>query len=509
MFRARKTLEPMIPQTALEFSDMITTTNFGKYYKFCVSVGNELGVVFFAEPMKDFYHKLPTYNTMGHSLLYPFSFISCGLFSFQWEGTLTCDTLLIDRENQLLYQAILESISQNIPHFRPLASMSDWEDASRNSFRETYPQVKIYGCWFHFTQLIWAKTQKLGLVEGYRNKQEIEKYIKQLMSIPFLPAALIIPTFNFIQVPENSEGIKLEKLKKHFKRSYTLTGGILLSIEDFPVLQFSLIINDLNNLKSTDQLLTYINNTYLFYSSDLTKDMNENPVAFSGPLQPSEIGPDLTPPLLSTFLELDTNKRIITLSFTEPVDIYNVNFSKIQLQEKIAVFKEYNIKRHYSTRHADTFDTLTGQVRIDRVNLLKDSINSQQSFFKAVKLSSETATKISFLITEAIAKSGKPLSEGEFVKDCLDIFASVACPDKKSIVESISLSHQTVARRVDDLSSNIEISLIKRLNACKFYSLALDESTDVSDTAQLAIFVRGVTENFEIIEELLGKISSM
>ena len=98
--------------------------------------------------------------------------------------------------------------------------MSDWEDASRNAFRETYPQVKIYGCWFHFTQRIWAKTQKLGLVEGYRHKREIEKFIKQLMSIPFLPAALIIPTFNYLQVPENSERIKLEKLKKYFKRRW-------------------------------------------------------------------------------------------------------------------------------------------------------------------------------------------------------------------------------------------------------------------------------------------------
>ena len=42
------------------------------------------------------------------------------------------------------------------------------------------------------------------------------------MSIPFLPAPLIIPTFNHIQVPEleNSEGIKLEKLKKYFKRRW-------------------------------------------------------------------------------------------------------------------------------------------------------------------------------------------------------------------------------------------------------------------------------------------------
>ena len=66
------------------------------------------------------------------------------------------------------------------------------------------------------------KSKKLGLVEGYRNKREIEKYIKQLMFIPVLPAPLIIPTLNFNQVPEleNSEGIKLEKLKKYFKRRW-------------------------------------------------------------------------------------------------------------------------------------------------------------------------------------------------------------------------------------------------------------------------------------------------
>lgn len=37
-----------------------------------------------------------------------------------------------------------------------------------------------------------------------------------------------------------------------------------------------------------------------------------------------------------------------------------------------------------------------------------------------------------------------------------------------------------------------------------FYSIALDESTDMSHTAQLAVFIRGVSEDFEITEELLG-----
>ena len=148
-------------------------------------------------------------------------------------------------------------------------------------------------------------------------------------------------------------------------------------------------------------------------------------------------------------------------------------------------FQEYNIKRDYSTKHESKFDMLNSQLRIDRANSLNENIIDGQYLFKGARQSPEAATKVSFLITEAIAKRGKPLSTGEFVKDCLDIFTSVVCPDKKSIVDKTSLSSQTVARRVDDLANNIQNILINRLGACQLYCLAIDESTDVCDTAQL------------------------
>ena len=105
--------------------------------------------------------------------------------------------------------------------------------------------------------------------------------------------------------------------------------------------------------------------------------------------------------------------------------------------------------------------------------------------------SSDSATKISFLIPRAIAKSGRPFSEGELIKGCLQIFCAEACPEKSGFAGGTSLSHQTVARRVEDMSRNIEHTLKEHLKQCEVYGLALDESADNSDTAQWAIFVRG------------------
>ena len=39
------------------------------------------------------------------------------------------------------------------------------------------------------------------------------------------------------------------------------------------------------------------------------------------------------------------------------------------------------------------------------------------------------------------------------------------------------------------------------------YSLSFDESTDISDTTQLAIFILGVNEYFQVTQELLNFLS--
>ena len=146
--------------------------------------------------------------------------------------------LMTGKEGQL-YTAVLDNISSLIPQFQPKLCMSDWEPAPRNSMKEVYPNVKIYGCWFHFTQCIWTKTQKLGLVKSFREHQQLATYIRHLMAIPFLPACHILSTFTFLESPTTlpaAEEIKLEKLKKYFRKRWI--GHICpeeLSIFDAPV----------------------------------------------------------------------------------------------------------------------------------------------------------------------------------------------------------------------------------------------------------------------------------
>jgi len=91
-----------------------------------------------------------------------------------------------------------------------------------------------------------------------------------------------------------------------------------------------------------------------------------------------------------------------------------------------------------------------------------------------------------------IAKVRKPFTESEFVKKCVLQAAHIVCPEKKVQFNNISLSANTVAERISGLSSDIYDQM--------------RQQTSQTDTSQLAIYVRGVDDNFELMEELLTVI---
>lgn len=172
-------------------------------------------------------------------------------------------------------------------------------------------------------------------------------------------------------------------------------------------------------------------------------------------------------------------------------------------QETVAVFKEYNISRHFATKHANYASKLSTKEREAAAEKLAANLKAQQSFFHRQTAIQESSTKASFMLSFKIAKASKPLSEGEFLKECMVETAGILCPETKDKFEKISLSRRTVTRRVELIDEDITSILNKKAKSFTFYSVALDESNDVKDTAQLLIFIRGINETFEITEEFL------
>jgi hypothetical protein len=166
------------------------------------------------------------------------------------------------------------------------------------------------------------------------------------------------------------------------------------------------------------------------------------------------------------------------------------------------VIKGFNVKRHYSEQHSE-YDNFTGELRKPKILALKKDLSAQQHFFKSSMEQAPNIVKASFLVSNLIAKKLKPYSDGEFVKECMISVINAICPEKGKLIGNVSLSRQTITRRISDIASrNVEI-LRQKIKQFEFFSLCLDESTDICDSAQLAIFIRGIDSNFCILEELL------
>lgn len=71
----------------------------------------------------------------------------------------------------------------------------------------------------------------------------------------------------------------------------------------------------------------------------------------------------------------------------------------------VAVIKEYNIRRHYETKHEDKYKDLNIQQKLQKVEELKKSLVSQQTMFTKAKSQSEAVMKASYIVAEEITKS--------------------------------------------------------------------------------------------------------
>lgn len=132
--------------------------------------------------------------------------------------------------------------------------------------------------------------------------------------------------------------------------------------------------------------------------------------------------------------------------------------------EQIAVFKDYNLNRHYETKHAEKYKNLTEAERARVSEDLLAKLQRQQGIFTKLHSSRDAAVRTSFVISHKIARNSKPFSDGEFVKECLVDSVALICPEKKEAFANVPLSRRTVTRRVEDIAGNLEIQLQNKVD---------------------------------------------
>ncbi|GFT86883.1 zinc finger MYM-type protein 6 [Trichonephila clavipes] len=116
---------------------------------------------------------------------------------------------------------------------------------------------------------------------------------------------------------------------------------------------------------------------------------------------------------------------------------------------------------------------------------------------------SEKAQVASYEIAELIAVNLKPhnLAEEIILPACRKIVKTMIGGSADIDIYKISLSNDTIHRRIKDMSENIEQNTAKTLANSNF-ALQVDETIDITGNAQLIAFIRFIHEN-DIINQFL------
>jgi hypothetical protein len=168
------------------------------------------------------------------------------------------------------------------------------------------------------------------------------------------------------------------------------------------------------------------------------------------------------------------------------------------------------LMRHFETKHEDLKHKPLEyfQRKLSDLSASKGQIMS----FSGINMK---VVEVSYKVSLRIAKAGKPHTIGEslLLPSVKDMASSVLGEKESKQPESIPLSKGTISRRISDMASNVKEQLIEKVKASKYYSIQLDESTDVNNMAYLLTFIRSedeesVKEELLFCELLLGRTTS-
>ena len=187
------------------------------------------------------------------------------------------------------------------------------------------------------------------------------------------------------------------------------------------------------------------------------------------------------------------SQQIFNTSWTQQYFFIESNEKPFYLicYQTVGAIKEYNLKRRFESLHKSSMLLLDKDQRKRKLNSLILALESRRKFFKKSDSENKAVSRVSFEISQLIAKRMKPFQDGYYIKDAIAIFCKNV-PEKETTLKNVSLSRHTVTRGIGETSTHIQGEISKLSDDLEFYSLAIDKSNDICDTAQLAVSICGM-----------------
>ncbi|XP_062927408.1 copper homeostasis protein cutC homolog isoform X1 [Mobula hypostoma] len=181
------------------------------------------------------------------------------------------------------------------------------------------------------------------------------------------------------------------------------------------------------------------------------------------------------------------------------------------LCSETVVCRTSSVKRHYKTVHKWLCDKSEEEQK-EHISRAISNKKLQSNTMPTFVSGSSNLVAASFEVSKVIAQHGRPLSDGEYVKEswleCAP-FLFDGFQEKEKIIQRIKdlpVSRNTVKDRILMMGTNITEQLTKDLSSCKFLSICLDESSHVTPSARLVIIAR-FCRGDEICEELVNFVT--
>ena len=158
--------------------------------------------------------------------------------------------------------------------------------------------------------------------------------------------------------------------------------------------------------------------------------------------------------------------------------------------------KPSKLLRHTETKHPALKDKT--------LEFFKRKKREQKQLLKATTSSNVSVLRASFLVANRIAKAKKPFTIGEelILPAAKDFCRELLGEDAVQKVARVPFLASTITRRNDEIAEDIEAQLLERITESPWYTIQVDESTDVDSKAAMPVFVPYIFQE-DVHEDML------